>query len=257
MRSWGEWYVRIVGTRRVVAIGLVLVSSTSACSGETEKERVKLDFTRHTTVADEEGCVVPGVEVCADGHPEIPCATTDDFGIADLALPSNTDIGVSYTKEGFIPKLHLSRTGGAGETTPGLGGWLLQRREWYLAQAGVLGGTFDLDTKGLLSMQSEQGDGVDFDYSPHAPEVRGAFWFRQEGGGTCGVKLGVCVIKAECDTNVWAWGDVPEGAYDGTAALTANLAPCAPEAFACDGKDNCTSMEARAGWVTHAGWTCD
>lgn len=247
--------MRIGGWLLLVAFG------ATACGGKAQP--VPLDWTLHSTVADEELVVQEGVRICAYGHSDIPCATTDKLGKADLALPSGRDLLVSYEKAGFVTKLREVSTKGA--EGHGLGGWLFQRRTWYEDFVGTIQGTLDLQTKGAVSVETHHagadvqfklrrldGPHVDFigpayvciyNYSPHMV-------FCNQGG------------TGEDDRGLAVFMNVEPGEYaidiDTSGSSKGSNIVCTQPGFRCDtAQTNCVTAHVVAGKLTHAsGITC-
>jgi hypothetical protein len=227
----------------------------AGCGSSDEKATPKLDATLRSLVVDECAVVVEGVKVCVDGRPEIPCATTDASGIADLAIPKNAELVISYQKDGFVPKLreYVSDQ----DVNTGLGTWFLQRTTWYETESAKLGGQFDF-TKGIVGFQTDAllglTSGLDPAEGQATADIKGPIQFqvcKQTGcPGPC-----ICTGSTTCDAGTVGYGDVPLGKWKAT--FSAPGLTCTPKGFACkDGTPNCVEIESRAGFNAFAFMHC-
>jgi hypothetical protein len=229
---------------------LVFVAPLGGCSSsdDTSGSKAPLDYVLHSTVVDENSQVVEGVEICAEGHSEVACATTDALGIADIALPKNTDIVITYAKDGFITKRRQHHT--TGESPKGIGTWFFQRRSWYeqvMQDAGASPGAVDLDQRGLVSLQTGQSLGLSFTLDPQSSDNYGPFHACIQGA-----KLVYCPEASQNDSGVVGFANLQPGKYRGI--ITKDNVPCTAQAFACgDGTPGCVELEVQAGKLTH-GW---
>lgn len=230
-------------------LALVLVAAFGVACGSDDdgaEAAAKLDGLVHSTVFDEDAKVVAGVEMCVVGRPEIPCATTDELGIGELAVPKNAELVLSYEKAEFVSKRRLLFSDESHET--GLGPWILQRKAWYDAVAQQLGGSIDYQL-GMIGLQTGPIEGVTFAVEPAAGKL---VQFMTVNG-----KLEGCPASSTtCDFGVGGFFDVPPGKYRATFAAPNKT--CTPKAFACaDGTPECVDIEVVAGELSFAFMTCD
>ncbi len=213
---------------------------------------MKLDFVMHNTVGDENAQVIPGVKICAYGRSDIPCVVTDELGIADLRLPRNDDLVISYEKAGYITKHRLFHSG--EDSTHGLGWWIFQTRDWYLQTIEAFNpaqkDTVDLDGRGLIGMQTGRIENLSFEISPKPADAYGPM-------ATCvqGAKLVPCASATNNDSGVAGFMNVLPGKY--RAIIEKPGLSCAPFAFPCkDGTPNCAELEVLPGVLSHASFKC-
>jgi len=57
------------------------------------------------------GAPLAGADVCADGHPEIPCLKSDAQGKFSLDVPAEADVAASVVKMGYVSVLFPIATG--------------------------------------------------------------------------------------------------------------------------------------------------
>lgn len=232
---------RQAGVLSAVVLTLAGCGAAEPLPGEVIKA------TMHTSVLDQHSAGLSGVEICVDGQPAIACATTDAFGDAALAVPANSDIVLSFTKDGFVPTLREYRVG-AEATLADVGPWFMQPSGWYNQAAARIGGRVDLQKRGIVIAQTAADD-IDFTIAPRRDGIVGPVFFKRLGDRN----LDFC-MDGEC-MPMAAWVNVPPGGYGLRAAGYG--AACHAAAFACpDGSAGCASIKARAGHVAWAQIVC-
>ena len=242
-----------MGSKTTLGLLLACIALAGCGSSTTDtKAKPKLDATLHQTVVDECTVATEGVKLCVDGRPEIPCVTTDNLGIADLAIPKNEELLISYSKDGFIPKLreYVSDQ----DVNPGLGQWFFQRKTWYDQAATTIGGasaTFDYK-KGFIGFQTDPLPGLTSHLDPLDGQDTGgvlSFQFKVDTGTGCpGPEP--CASGTTCDVATVGYGDVPVGKWKAYfTAPTGTTLTCTAKGFACkDGTPGCVEIESRAGY---------
>jgi len=245
---------------------LALVLGTSGCSSDDSdggKTAPTLDGLVHSWVVDEKNAPVPDVEVCVEGEPDIPCVMTDAKGIADLAVPKDKELVLTYAKPEFVTKRRQIFSN--EYKSKGLGIWALQRKSWYDQVATDLGSPapFDYD-KGIAALLVGTGPaeefiinadhtGTTFDLQPVSgpkdPNIK-ELKFQVAGDLT----LTGCI--SGCTDGVVGYADVPPGKY--RAVFSAPKKTCTASAFACaDGTPSCVELEIVAGVNTFASMLCE
>ncbi|MBK7582168.1 MAG: hypothetical protein IPI67_18425 [Myxococcales bacterium] len=252
--------------KRWAVLGIVFttVGCSSDDSGGAKKSTLPLDGMIHSWVIDQDKKSVPGVEICVEAAPDIPCVTTDANGIGDLPVPKNQALVVTYSKLDFITKRRQLfsdeyRSGG-------LGVWVLQTKTWYtqLAQALLAPQDFDYTDKGLVGLSVGTGpaeefilntdhSGTTFDLSPIAgAKDPGIVEEKFQVAGD----LTVVGCVAGCTDGVVGYADVPPGRY--RAVFNTPNKTCTVKAFACaDATPACVELEVVAGTNTYATMSCE
>lgn len=241
------------GAGWVALVGLAL----AACGGRTQT--APLDWTLQSKVIDENLQVVQGMRVCAYGHPEIPCATTDKLGDANLALPSGKEFLVSYEKDGFYTKLR--EISASADELRGLNAIMVQSHRWYMQTPTPFGGqgALDLDNKGMASIEIHNGgagvrfklrrlDGKIVDF------VGPMYW--------CVMNYFPHIVPCnhsatdDNDRGLVGFANLPPGDYeisiDASGSDKGDNVHCTQVGFQCPGKSqDCVTMHVMAGMLTY------